>query len=123
MKVLIVEDDASIRKVIISVMRRMFDELDPWAAECVDQAIDFLKTSVLERQFDLVICDWDLLGARKGGEVLEWIREHASHLERRFMFFSGNEQAQACNARWLEKPAEISVLKASIMDVMTAETQ
>lgn len=121
MKVLIVEDEAQLRKIIITVLRRMFPDIDPWAAESVDEAIDHLKQSVLERQFDLVICDWDLLGTRKGGEVLEWIREHASHLERRFMFFSGNEAAQSCNARWLEKPAEISVLKATIAAVVAAE--
>ncbi len=117
MKVLLVEDDASIRRIVIRVLRRVFDELDPWAAESVDQAVEYLREAVLDRPFDLIICDWDLLGVRKGGEVLEWVREHASHLERRFMFLSGNEAAQALGVKYIEKPCDAVTLLTMIRTV------
>jgi len=114
MKALIVEDDASIRRAIIRTLRRMFDGIHICAAESADEAIDYLREAVLDRPFDLIISDWDLLGGQTGGDVLEWIREHASQLEPRFMFLSGNEAIQNQRVRFIEKPCDTATLKAAI---------
>lgn len=114
MKVLIVEDDAPIRRVIIRVLRGMFPELDPWAAESADEAIDHLRSSMLERSFDLVICDWDLLGGQIGKTVLEWIRVHASQLEPRFLFHSANDAASRQRVPYVEKSSDLTLLRAAI---------
>lgn len=116
-KVLLVEDSSDIRRGTIRLLRRMFDTVDPWAAESVDSALAHLRDAILDKPFDLVICDWDLLGARKGGEVLEWIREHASQLERRFVFFSANDVAALQGVPYVEKPSDPSTLRAAIQAV------
>lgn len=117
MKALIIEDDSNIRRVVIRILRRMFDDVDPWAAETVHEAIGYLCEATVDKPFDLIICDWDLLGTPKGGEVLEWIREHASQLERRFMFLSGNEAAQKLGVKYVEKPCDAVTLHAAIRAV------
>lgn len=114
MKVLLVEDDTNMRRLLIRLLRRMFDDVHVCVAESVDEAIDYLREAVLDRPFSLIISDWDLLGSRKGGEVLEWIREHASQLEPRFMFLSGNEAIQNQSVRFIEKPCDTAALKAAI---------
>jgi CheY-like chemotaxis protein len=113
-KALIIDDDASVRRTLIGLLRRMFDEVDPWAAESADEAIAFLRDSMLEKPFDLVICDYNLLGTRTGGDVLEWIQQHASYLEARFMFLTSDDTAKALHPRYLEKPCDVSTLRAAI---------
>lgn len=123
MKVLLVEDEASIRRVTIRILRKMFDDVDPWVAESADQAIDYLREAVIDRPFDLIICDWDLLGTRTGGDVLEWIREHASQLERRFIFFTANDDALAMRAPWtILKPADVLAIQVTIQAATTVLT-
>jgi CheY-like chemotaxis protein len=114
MKILIVEDDVNIRRSLIRLLRRMFDEIDPWATGYADEAVTFLRDAMLDKAFDLVICDWNLAGAQTGGHVLEWIREHASYLEARFLFLSANEASQKLGVRWVDKVSDVPVLRAAI---------
>jgi DNA-binding response OmpR family regulator len=114
MKVLIVEDDVPIRRIIIRTLRSMFDVIDPWAAESADEAIDHLRASMLERPFDLVICDWDLRDGQIGKTVLEWIRVHASQLEPRFLFHSSNDAASRQRVPFVEKSSNLVLLRAAI---------
>lgn len=121
MKVLIVEDDAQLRRVLIRLMRHMFDDIDPWAAESADQAIEYLREAALDRPFDLVISDFNLLGTRTGGDIIEWIRDHASYLENRFLFLSSDERAKKFHRNWLPKPAEAADLRAAIQVTLTGQ--
>lgn len=114
MKALIVEDDANIRRTLIRLLRRMFAEVEPVCAESVDEAIGHLRTATLEKGFTLVICDFNLIGARTGADVLAWIQEHASYLEERFLFLTSDERAKALHPRFIEKPCDVDVLRAAI---------
>lgn len=115
MKVLIVEDDAALRRVYIRLLHNMFEDVDVKVAESVDEAIDHLRDAVVNRPVDLIICDWDLLGTRKGIDVLEWIRTHASQLERRFIFCTGNDDALHTGAPYIVlKPADVTTIRVAI---------
>lgn len=118
MKVLVVEDDANIRRILIRLLRRMFDVVDSHGAESVDEAVALLGEAVVDKPYDLIICDWDLLGQRKGGDVLAWVRAHASQLERRFMFLSANEAIRSLGVCWLDKPSDIDTIRRAIQQVV-----
>lgn len=121
MKVLLVEDDVLIRKLTLRLLRSMFDNIEPWAADSVEQALDFLRESMLDRQFDLIVCDYDLVGWLKGDEVLAWVQTHASHLVRRFMFFSGNDAVKNRGVPAVEKPCEMALLRKTIEALVQGE--
>lgn len=121
LRILYVEDDANLRKTVIRMFRRFFADVDVKLAESVDEAIDHLKTSTSTAMFDLVVSDYDLLGTRKGSELLAWIRVHMSYLEPRFVFLSGNEAAGKHGVLWLEKPCESSVLHAALNERLSID--
>lgn len=114
MKILLIEDDATIRRAVTRLLRRMFDGALIQAAESADEAIDLIKEATLDRPFDLVISDFNLLGGPTGGDVLEWIREHATYLEPRFVFLTDNETAKAMHKNYVEKPCEAATLRTAI---------
>jgi CheY-like chemotaxis protein len=114
MKVLVVEDSADIRRIIIRTLRYLYTDVDVKVAESVDEAIDHLREAVLDKPFDLITCDFNLLGARTGAEVLEWIREHASFLIPHFLFLSGNDEIWKLHDNCLAKPADAAELRAAI---------
>lgn len=120
MKVLIIEDDAMIRSALMRLLRRMemVVELDPWAAESAHEAISHLREAMLDKPFDLVLCDWNLKGARTGGDVLAWIRVHATYLEPRFLFLSANEEAQKQGVAWVDKADDVAKLRTAIQTVI-----
>ena len=89
MRVLIIEDEPALRNTLARMLRRNF-EVEIGMAESADEAIELLTTRMADRPFDFVVSDFNLLGTRTGGDVLEWVKEHASHLVQRFVFFSGN---------------------------------
>lgn len=113
-KVLVVEDDAMLRRVIIRTVRRLYTDVDVKIAESVDEAIDHLREAVLDRPFDLITCDYNLLGTRTGADVLEWIQDHASFLIPRFLFLSGNDAVNKLHDNCLAKPADAAELCAAI---------
>lgn len=114
MKVLVVEDDALLRRIIIRTLRRMDSDVEIRAAESADEAIDHLREAVLDRPFDLITCDFNLIGARTGAEVLEWVREHASFLVPRFLFISANDEVKKHHDNYLAKPADLAQLREAI---------
>lgn len=118
MKVLIVEDDRNVALILARLIPRLLGPTEMRLAESSHEAIDHLKTSVLERQFDLVISDYDLLANTTGGEVLEWIREHLPHLEARFLFLSGNDEAAAFGVRTIEKPCDVKTLRSTLSEML-----
>ncbi len=114
MKVLVVEDDTTLRQLIIRTIRRLYTDVDVKIAESVDEAIDHLREAVIDRPFDLITCDYNLIGTRTGGDVLEWIQEHASFLIPRFLFLSGNDAVNKLHDNCLAKPADAADLRAAI---------
>lgn len=114
MKILVIEDDASIRRFVIGLLRRMFAGAAIEATEFADEAIALIKAATLDRPYDFVISDYNLVGLRTGGDVLEWIKDHASYLEPRFLFFSSDEKAAALHKHYIEKPCDTTALRAAI---------
>jgi DNA-binding response OmpR family regulator len=114
MKVLVIEDDPMLRRIVIRTLRHLYTDVDVKVAESVDEAIDHLREAVLDKPFDLVTSDYNLLGSRTGADVLEWIREHASFLIPHFLFLSGNDEIWKLHDNCLAKPAGAAELRAAI---------
>lgn len=102
------------------MLRRQLGATSIAVTDNADEAIEFLKTSVIDGQFDLVISDWNLIGPRTGGDVLEWIETHASHLVRRFLFLSSDEAAKGRGVPWVEKGTDVPVLRSTIENVLAS---
>jgi len=118
-KVLLVEDCADIQRVLARLLRRQYGDVDVWVSDNADLAIEYLKESVLEREFDLIICDWNLIGPRTGGDVLEWVETHVSHLVKRFLFLTSDESAQDRGVPCVAKGSDVPVLRSTIQNVLT----
>lgn len=114
MKVLVIEDNITVRRMIIRLLRRMFDDARVEAAAYADEAITLIMTSTLDRPYDLVISDFNLLGGRTGGDVLAWVREHASYLEPRFLFFTSDDRAAKLHKNYVEKSHDTTELRMTI---------
>lgn len=114
MKALIIEDDAALRRVLIRTLRHLYIDVDVKVAESVDEAIDHLREAAVDKPFDLVTCDYNLLGTRTGADVLEWIQQHASYLVPRFLFISANDAVKNIHDNCLAKPADAAELRAAL---------
>jgi CheY-like chemotaxis protein len=118
-KVLIVEDEASIRRVLARVVRTAFDEVTLLVAESVDEAVDLLTQAMVdESMVDFVISDFNLLGTRTGAELLEWVRAHASYLENRFLFFSGNPEVEKLHRHVVAKGESPTLLVTTMKEML-----
>ena len=119
MKVLIVEDEASIRRVLARVLHTTFAEVAIQAAESVDEAVGLLTEAMTAgSMFDFVISDYNLLGTRTGAELLEWVRTHASYLEHRFLFFSGNPEVEKLHSYVVAKGESPTVLVMTMKEML-----
>jgi DNA-binding response OmpR family regulator len=114
MKILVIEDEPNLRRTIMRMLRRMFGEVDMHGVDNADEAINQLRDAMLDKPFDLVLSDFNLVGPRTGGDVLEWIHTHASYLVDRFVFLTSDDRARQLHPRYLEKPCEPDVLRALI---------
>ena len=118
MKILVIEDAANIRRVVIRLLRQMFDGALIDATETADEAIDLIKVATLNTPYDFVISDFNLVGVRTGGDVLEWIRNHASYLEPRFLFLTSDDSAAKLHKYYVEKPCDSATLRTAIETVL-----
>lgn len=86
MRVLLIEDDASLQRSTGRLIRRAFSP-----AEIVIDVADAPKSAIalLEANtYDFVLSDFNINGGT-GGEVLTWIQANQPHMVARFVFFSG----------------------------------
>lgn len=113
MRVLVVEDDPLLRKVILRVFRKNHDA-EFFAAESARDAITLLQ----QHTFDAVVSDFDLTGPSHGGNLLEWIRANMPRLESRFMFLSGNDRARAYGVRYIDKACELRVVSETLAQML-----
>ncbi len=120
MRILVVEDNANISRMLNNMLRRIFPGATTTTVASADEAIAHLRDSACEGPtFDLVTCDYDLVGVRTGGDVLDWVQAHLSHLERRFVFVSGNDAIRQRGVPFLEKPFGFSSFRAVLHEVVT----
>lgn len=119
MRVLVIEDSAPLRRAIIGILRRTFPGVDTLAAETADDAIALLEQSACKGPaFDLVISDYNLLGWRTGGDVLDWIQAHLSYLERRFVFLSSDPAIQLRGVPFFDKPCDLDAFRAKLREIV-----
>ena len=104
MRVLVVEDDRSIQRFVTRALARIIDGTFE-VADTADGAIDLIKAATLDRPYDLVVSDFNLLRGT-GGDVLEWVQAHASYLEPRFLFFSSDDAVAKLHKNYIEKPCD-----------------
>lgn len=85
MRVLLIEDDASLQRSTARLIRRAFDvELTIDVADAPKVAIALLEANT----YAFVLSDFNINGGT-GGDVLTWIWQHQKHMTERFVFFSG----------------------------------
>lgn len=119
MRALVVEDDANVRRSTISILRRTFPGIDTIAAESADEAIGLLEESACEGPaFDLVVSDYNLLGVRTGGDVLDWIQAHLSYLEKRFVFIASDDAIRLRGVPYFDKPCDLNELRATLRQIV-----
>ncbi len=106
MKILILEDDANVCRTLVRRLSRRFPDATFKTTDSATEAINILRNSALEVQFRLIVSDFNVVGAQTGGDVLEWLRRHMSHLVPRFMFHSGNDRAQDLGVHFAVKPCD-----------------
>jgi two-component system chemotaxis response regulator CheY len=115
LSVLIVDDDASVRGVTSTMLRRMAIR-NVVVAESGDQALKLFQTAA--PPFDLIICDWDMPGIN-GMEVYRRLRADRPKLS--FLMLTGrNDLDSVITARdsgvsgYLAKPFSAQQLKDKI---------
>jgi CheY-like chemotaxis protein len=119
MRALVVEDDANVRRATISIVRRTFPGVDIIAAESADEAIGLLEESACKGPpFDLIVSDYNLLGTRTGGDVLDWIQAHLSYLEKRFVFLASDDAIRLRGVPFFEKPCDINELRVALRQLV-----
>lgn len=118
MKILYIEDDANLRRAILRGLHRMYDDALIKITDNSDDAIQMIQEATLDKPYDLVISDFNLLGHGTGGDILEWIKEHASYLEPRFLFLTSDMRASEMHYNFVEKPCDSSTLRTAIETVL-----
>lgn len=113
-RLLYVEDEAMVRTPVIRTLRRLFGDLDIKVAESADEAIALLREGMTDHAYDVVLSDYNLLGGQTGGDILAWVKTHASYLEARFLFLSGNPVVYKLHPHVLDKPCTSAELRAAI---------
>lgn len=86
MRVLLIEDDASLQRSTARLIKRAFApaEMTIDVADAPKNAIALLEANT----YDFVLSDFNINGGT-GGEVLIWIDKNQPHMNERFVFFSG----------------------------------
>lgn len=121
MKVLLIEDNVYLQRTFSRMIRVFYGASSHvQIVDSADGAIQAILDSVIDHQFDVVISDYNLVGAKTGADVLNWIKEHTPHLERRFLFLSGNPDVKKLHPHWIEKPCDTAQLRAAISAVLSA---
>jgi len=86
MRVLLLEDEATLQRATSRMIRRTFSptEITIDVVDSVPKAVAMLQHFA----YDLVVSDFNVNGGT-GGDLLIWIRANRPHMVERFVFFSG----------------------------------
>lgn len=98
MRILVVEDDEHLQRVLSRVLRHHIIVL----VSSAEDAITVLKEGPA---IDAVLSDYELAGEYTGGYLLGWIRTNRPELVEKFVFSSGNEVTKKIHHRNVPKPA------------------
>ncbi|HEY6038675.1 MAG TPA: response regulator [Kofleriaceae bacterium] len=113
-RILLVEDDEVLARTTERLLRRTVDALEVRVAHTAEVAILLLThPDVAGGAFDLVISDWNLAGARHGGDVRDFVR--AMSAPPAFLFLSSEEALMAATGeRYLVKPCSPRELRDAV---------
>jgi DNA-binding response OmpR family regulator len=90
LKVLIVDDSALMRDIIIESIEEAFPGIEVSGANNGEEAQKLLS----RRHFDLMLCDWEMPGL-KGDRLLQWLREESSQREMPFIMITARGDVQS----------------------------
>ena len=109
MRILFVEDDKSLQRATVRMIRLARENAEVLLAQTYDEAVAHLTASP---ELDLVLCDYNLIGSKTGGDVLEWIKANRFELVPRFVFLSANDVVKKLHDRCLVKPCAPEDIRA-----------
>lgn len=116
--ILHIEDELLIRTCMARILTSTFNA----KVVSVGSGEDALQALQEDSNYDVIISDWDMPGGVNGGDVFSWIREHRPQLLSRFIFVSGNGDAeQMCSDAgipYLRKPAEAHMIRGMVHVVL-----
>lgn len=131
MKVLLIEDDETLRRTLCRSIRRMFEKtVEFLEASNYHDAIHLLTNnesySHVHPEADLafVLSDFNLAAGPRdttpmnGGDVLTWIRANRPHLVQRFIFCSSDHRAKQLGVRCLGKPCDPEDFRRTILEIV-----
>ncbi len=121
-RVLVVDDNADVRRALGRFLRRMGAEVSEVGSDCASE--EQVLHAVIRSMPDAVLLDLNL-GVRTGVEVWSLLREHIPPLAARVVFLSGAgpgdavyEAALATGIRILPKPFDFAELAAALDEVV-----
>lgn len=99
MRILYIEDDAHIQRMMTRVLRRAFETASVMIVDTAPKAIALLR----DTSYDLIVSDYNLI-ASTGGEVLQWLHAEKPYLVERFVFFSDDPVVRRLHDKVITKP-------------------
>lgn len=101
MKILLVEDDQALQRATVRMLRIVRADAQVLLAQTYDEAVAHLAVNP---ELGLILCDYNLIGPKTGGDVLEWIKTNRPELVEKFVFVSGNDEVRKLHDRYIVKP-------------------
>lgn len=114
MRILHIEDDAALQKVIGRSLQRRLD-CDVVTVASPGDAIVALEGGVVA--FDIVVSDYNIEGGT-GGQVLDWVR--ANKPDQKFMFLSDDDRIVTAGVPYVRKPATGAEICNAISSLLAA---
>jgi DNA-binding response OmpR family regulator len=116
-RILLVEDDETLARTTERLLRRSIDALEVRVARTAEVAILLLSHPELGGGVDLVISDWNLAGARHGGDVRDFVRSMSAPPA--FLFLSSEEALIAVTGEsYLVKPCPPRELREAVLSLI-----
>lgn len=114
MNILYIEDDVQVAIFGIRWLNRIFpahlaDRHGLVWVKKADEAIHWLS---LSHEWGLIVSDFNLGPGRTGGDVLKFVKDTASQLEQRFVFFcSPDNRDLSLHHSWVDKPCDYATFE------------
>lgn len=110
--VFLLEDEPALQKATT----RMIKKILPGAQVVVSDNVDGMIGNLKYLEPKLIVSDFDVVGNKSGGDFFRYIKQHRPDLVDRFVFFTGNADAQdEGHYRFVSKPATVKDLQEAIL--------
>lgn len=98
-RIILLEDDPVMQAGTTKMLGRIFKGTPVIVSDNVDAAIANIKVHMV----GLIVSDVDVLGDKSGIDLFHWVEENRPDLVDRFVFFTGNTDAEREHYRYLPK--------------------